>query len=99
MADLIQFRRDTAQRWAASNPTLAEGELGLVLGSAKQYKIGDGVTPWNSLPLKGFNGNILDEFGDNYDAVISQGGLSVLFRNIVNNDSNVNLNDLDNMKE
>ena len=99
MADLIQFRRDTAQRWAASNPTLAEGELGLVLGSANQYKIGDGVTPWNSLPLKGFNGNILDEFGDNYDAVISQGGLSVLFRNIVNNDSNVNLNDLDNMKE
>lgn len=85
MADLIQFRRDTAERWAAANPVLAEGELGLVLGSSNQYKVGDGVTPWNSLPIKGFNGNIFDELGDNYDAVISQAGLTLILRNMVNN--------------
>lgn len=91
MADLIQFRRDTAARWEAANPTLAEGELGLVLGTANQYKVGDGVTAWNDLPLKGFNGNILDEFGENYDGVISQGGLTALMKNIVNNGSHINI--------
>lgn len=85
MADLIQFRRDTAERWAAANPVLAEGELGLVLGSSNQYKVGDGVTPWNSLPIKGFNGNIFDELGNNYDAVISQAGLTLILRNMVDN--------------
>ena len=95
MADLIQFRRDTAERWAAANPVLAEGELGLVLGSDNQYKIGDGVTAWNSLPIKGFNGNILDELGDNYDAVMSQAGLTLILKNIVNNNSQVLFSELD----
>ena len=99
MADLIQFRRDTAERWAAANPVLAEGELGLVLGSSNQYKVGDGVTPWNSLPIKGFNGNILDELGSNYDAVISQAGLTLILKNIVNNGSNVKLSEIDNLNK
>lgn len=99
MADLIQFRRDTAERWAAANPVLAEGELGLVLGSSNQYKMGDGVTPWNSLPIKGFNGNIFDELGSNYDAVISQAGLTLILKNIVNNGSNVKLSELDNLNK
>lgn len=95
MADLIQFRRDTAERWDAINPVLAEGELGLILGSS-QCKIGDGVTSWNNLPIKGFNGNILDELGNSYDAVISQAGLTLILKNIVNNASNVKLSELDN---
>lgn len=99
MADLIQFRRDTAERWAAANPVLAEGELGLVLGSSNQYKIGDGVTPWNSLPTKGFNGNILDDLGNNYDAVMSQAGLTRILKNIVNNGSNVKLSEIDNLNK
>ena len=99
MADLIQFRRDTAERWAAANPVLAEGEIGLVLGSSNQYKMGDGVTPWNSLPIKGFNGNILDELGSNYDAVISQAGLTRILKNIVNNGSNVKLSEIDNLNK
>lgn len=99
MADLIQFRRDTAERWAAANPVLAEGELGFILGGSNQYKMGDGVTPWNSLPVKGFNGNILDELGNNYDAVISQAGLTLILKNIVNNGSNVKLSELDNLNK
>lgn len=97
MADLIQFRRDTAERWAAINPVLAEGEIGLVLGNLYQCKIGDGVTPWNSLPINGFNGNIINELGNNYDAVISQAGLTLILKNIINNTSNVKLSELDNL--
>lgn len=48
MADLWQFRRDTAANWTAANPVLAEGELGLETGT-KQFKIGDGTTAWNGL--------------------------------------------------
>lgn len=99
MADLIQFRRDTAERWAAANPVLAEGELGLILGSSNQYKMGDGVTPWNSLPIKGFNGNIFDGLGSDYDAVISQAGLTLLLKNIINNGSNVKLSEIDNLNK
>lgn len=92
MADLIQFRRDTLERWQACNPVLAEGELGLVLGSAQQYKVGDGVHAWNDLPMKGFNGNILDCLGDSDDAVISQKGITALLKHIINSGSSVSVN-------
>lgn len=96
MADIIQFRRDTLERWAEYNPTLAEGEIGFVLGSKNQYKVGDGVHAWNDLPLKGFNGNIVDTFASNdeekdFDAVISQGGLSTIFKYLINNSAHINL--------
>jgi hypothetical protein len=48
MAVRIQFRRDTASSWATENPVLAVGELGLVTDTGA-YKVGDGVTAWNSL--------------------------------------------------
>lgn len=48
MAQTIQLRRGTAAQWAAANPTLAAGEMGLVT-DLQAFKIGDGVTPWNSL--------------------------------------------------
>lgn len=48
MSVQIQFRRGLAVEWAAANPILADGELGLEKDS-RLYKIGDGVTPWNSL--------------------------------------------------
>ena len=72
MADKIQMRRDTAARWQQFNPILMEGEIGLVLDDPNQYKIGDGVHAWNSLPLRGFNGNIVQETGDDENAVMSQ---------------------------
>lgn len=48
MATRIQLRRDTAANWAASNPVLAQGELGIELDSGK-IKLGDGSTAWGSL--------------------------------------------------
>ena len=50
MATRIQIRRDTTANWASANPTLAEGELGLDTDSG-EYKLGDGSTAWDSLPV------------------------------------------------
>lgn len=49
MPDKIQFRRDTAANWQTYNPTLAAGEPGYET-SARLFKVGDGVTSWNTLP-------------------------------------------------
>lgn len=91
MADIIQFRRDTIKRWEEFNPILAEGEVGFVLDSANKYKVGDGIHTWNELPLRGFNGNIEDEFGNNQDSVISQSGLSAIFKHIISNNSHIDI--------
>ena len=48
MANRIQLRRDGAQQWANVNPILAQGEIGIEIDTSR-IKIGDGVTPWNSL--------------------------------------------------
>lgn len=48
MANRIQFRRDTAARWAEINPILQEGEFGLETDT-KKAKVGDGVKRWNEL--------------------------------------------------
>lgn len=45
----IQIRRDSGSTWASVDPILAEGELGLELGSGL-IKIGDGIRSWNQLP-------------------------------------------------
>lgn len=49
MSFRVQIRRDTTTNWSSVNPILLDGEMGYdtVL---KCLKIGDGVTPWNSLP-------------------------------------------------
>lgn len=49
MAQQIQLRGGTAAEWALANPILAEREMGVVTDT-QNYKIGDGVTAWNSLP-------------------------------------------------
>ena len=72
MADRIQHRRDTAERWATFNPILLEGEIGYVLDNPNQHKIGDGVHAWNDLPMRGFTGNISQEEGNDENAVMSQ---------------------------
>lgn len=48
MSAKIQLRRDTGPNWTATNPVLAEGELGIDL-STNQIKIGDGSTRWQNL--------------------------------------------------
>lgn len=69
MAYIFQHRRDTLANWNAVNPILADAEIGFILdldenGKQKSslYKIGDGGTAWNDLPLFGFGGNVYDNF-------------------------------------
>lgn len=72
MADIIQQRRDTAARWAQYNPILLEGEVGYVTDNPNQYKIGNGVSRWNDLPLRGYTGTIAQDTGNDENAVMSQ---------------------------
>lgn len=78
MADRIQQRRDTAARWASFNPILLEGEIGWVIDNPNQYKIGDGVNAWNSLPLRGYSGTVASTIGTDETAVLSQAATSKL---------------------
>ena len=66
MAYIIQHRRDTLENWSKVNPILADAEIGFVLAKgSSMYKIGDGVTAWNDLPMFGFGGNFYDNFDGN----------------------------------
>lgn len=53
----IIIRNDTATAWQSANPVLRKGEIGIVFDPSAEvshvtnFKIGDGVTAWNSLPL------------------------------------------------
>jgi hypothetical protein len=58
MATIIQLRGDTAANWTTANPVLAERELAIETDT-NLYKIGDGVTPWNTLPYKALR--LIDE--------------------------------------
>jgi hypothetical protein len=59
---LIQVRRGTTSEWSNANPTLSAGEWGLDT-STKRYKIGDGLTLWNSLPYASILPNSNDLVG------------------------------------
>ena len=52
----IQLRRDSALGWSTNNPVLASGEIGIELSPTPAkivlFKIGDGITAWNSLPYQ-----------------------------------------------
>lgn len=59
---LIQVRRGSTTEWSSANTTLSAGEWGYdtVL---KKYKIGDGLTSWNSLPYASILPNSSDIIG------------------------------------
>lgn len=48
---LIQFRRATSEEWSGE-PVLLKGEMGMDT-TLMRAKLGDGVTPWDSLPWVG----------------------------------------------
>ena len=52
----IQLRRDSALGWSTNNPILASGEIGIELSPTPAqivlFKVGDGITQWNSLPYQ-----------------------------------------------
>jgi hypothetical protein len=51
----LQFRRDTAANWIATNPVLASGEMGIELDT-HYFKIGDGTSDWQVLQYGGLEG-------------------------------------------
>lgn len=89
MADRIQYRRDTAARWAQYNPILLEGEVGYITDNDNQFKIGDGVHAWNDLPIRGFNGNVVQETGTDANAVMSQKAVTENLSTLQNQTSSV----------
>ncbi len=44
----MQQRRGTSTEWSTANPVLANGEIGYDT-TTKRFRVGDGVTAWNSL--------------------------------------------------
>ena len=56
MALRFQFPGKNAAEWIAVNPVLLAREIGIESDTQK-FKIGDGVTPWNSLPYGGIKGD------------------------------------------
>lgn len=71
-------RRDTKANWAAQNPVLLAGEIGIVSDDPNLYKVGDGATAWNALPFRGFDGTITHEMGESENSVMSQKVVSQL---------------------
>lgn len=51
----IQLRRDTAVNWSSINPILSDGEMGIETNT-RQFKIGDGISTWNTLSYGGLQG-------------------------------------------
>lgn len=80
--DLIRLRRDSAGDWSSEDPTLEQGEVGLVLSGAAptgQFKIGDGGTPWTDLPL--FTGGLQvvnEQIGASYTLALSDANQAVM---------------------
>ena len=62
---VYQFKRGTAKRWLEVNPILRQGEPGFEYDTGK-LKLGDGFTPWLSLPYVNegvvFNAPTRDDF-------------------------------------
>lgn len=57
MAIQIQLRRGDAADWTSTNPTLAEGEVGVEIDTLK-LKVGNGTDNWNTLPYFGSAGTV-----------------------------------------
>lgn len=57
----IQNRRATAAEWTATNPVLADGEIGVERNTGK-FKLGNGATAWNALPYIRESINALGKF-------------------------------------
>ena len=60
MTERVIIRRilnkiEPAAKWIQLNPVLGQGEFGIV-EETREFKIGDGQTPWNSLSPGGLQG-------------------------------------------
>ena len=57
MGTRFQPRADTGANWTAANPVLLLNEVGYDT-TAKQFKMGDGVSAWSLLPYATFNSGV-----------------------------------------
>ena len=87
----MQQRQDTLAGWAGENPVLLPGELGLVSDDPNAYKVGDGVTAWNDLPMRGWDGNIAQTTGDSTTAVMSQKAVTEELDNLSQRATNLSI--------
>jgi hypothetical protein len=69
----IKLRRGTAAQWTATNPVLAEGEVGLETDTRK-FKVGTGAAAWNSMQYWGGSGGGAADFTDLGDVPASYFG-------------------------
>lgn len=69
----IKLRRGTAAQWTATNPVLAEGEVGLETDTRK-FKVGTGAAAWNSMQYWGGSGGGAADFIDLGDVPASYAG-------------------------
>lgn len=70
---LIQIRRGTYSEWNSINPTLNAGEWGYETNTGR-YKIGDGLTAWNSLNYS----SLLPKASD----IVGNSGIGISFSSI-----------------
>lgn len=81
MATRMQQRRGTSAEWAAANPILAAGELGIDTDT-RVMKVGNGTLTWSALPVvlnntylgitaKAADSDKLDGFDSNVNAVVN----------------------------
>lgn len=94
MADKVTFRRGTASAWSTANPILSDGEPGYETDTF-QFKVGDGVTVWSSLPYGGIAGppntDIVGSFGDGSDGdVVISSGITTLSNDAYFNNLTIN---------
>ena len=79
MSVKLQIRRGLAAEWAAKNPILAQGEIGIELdglGTEEiKQKIGNGVLAWNSLPYQA-SGKVKSVNGLEGDVVLNTANVS-----------------------
>jgi hypothetical protein len=74
----IQFRRGESSEWIESNPVLSSGELGFELDT-NQFKIGDGISKWLSLPYQSINKYLIKKTttNDSQNVILTTDGGSV----------------------
>lgn len=89
MAIQIEWRNGSASSWTSNNPTLSQGEKGVETDTG-QFKIGDGVTAWTSLPYNGQTGPTQTlpyrSFGDGSDGNVTiSSGVTTITRDMFYN--------------
>lgn len=93
----MKQRSDTMANWAAQNPVLLAGELGIVSDDPNLYKVGNGILAWNALPFRGFDGNIVHTPGTSANAVMSQLAVTEAIEDL-RETTNIFIEDLQNTK-